>query len=117
MLERRRLLNLASPFFPSRACLVFSAADDWRAIKEEDGVPTFASVFSLHNTTRKIGGNVPISVHCLGKRAPGEKNFNRSPNNSEARRAWRVPEINRRMPVRMVATAASISARVEGAFS
>ena len=80
-------------------------------------MPTFASVFSLHNTTRKIGGNSPHLGSLPGNTGPGEKNFNRSPNNSEARRAWRVPEINRRMPVRMVATAASISARVEGAFS
>ena len=30
--------------------LSLRAADDPRTIKEETGVPTFASVFSLHNT-------------------------------------------------------------------
>ena len=65
-LERRRLLNLLSALFPSRAYLALNtthtmnqiklslrAADDPRTIKEESGVPTFASVFSLHNATRK----------------------------------------------------------------
>ena len=33
--------------------LSLRAADDPRMIKEENGVPTFASVFSLHNTNRK----------------------------------------------------------------
>jgi single-stranded DNA-binding protein len=33
--------------------LSLRAADDPRTIKEENGVPTFASVFSLHNATRK----------------------------------------------------------------
>ena len=33
--------------------LSLRAADDPRPIKEENGVPTFASVFSLHNTNRK----------------------------------------------------------------
>jgi hypothetical protein len=35
--------------------LSLRAADDPRTIKEENGVPTFASVFSLHNTNRKEG--------------------------------------------------------------
>jgi hypothetical protein len=33
--------------------LSLRAADDPRTIKEENGVPTFASLFSLHNTNRK----------------------------------------------------------------
>ena len=33
--------------------LSLRAADDPRILKQENGVPTFASVFSLHNTTRK----------------------------------------------------------------
>ena len=33
--------------------LSLRAADDPRTIKEENGIPTFASVFSLHNTNRK----------------------------------------------------------------
>ena len=69
-LERRRLLNLASPFFPFARLLSLRAADDWRAIKEEDGVPTFASVVSLHNTTRKIGGNSPHLGSLPGKTGP-----------------------------------------------
>jgi hypothetical protein len=43
--------------------LSLRAADDPRTIKEENGVPTFASVFSLHNTTRKgREETVPITV-------------------------------------------------------
>jgi hypothetical protein len=39
------------------------AADDPRTIKEENGVPTFASVFSLHNSLRKgREETVPITV-------------------------------------------------------
>ena len=62
-LERRRLLNL---LFLSRTSLALithiapmnqlrlspRAADDPRTIREENGVPTFASVFSLDNATR-----------------------------------------------------------------
>ena len=33
--------------------LSLRAADDSRTIKEEDGVPTFATVFALHNAARK----------------------------------------------------------------
>jgi single-stranded DNA-binding protein len=33
--------------------LCLRAADDPRTIKEENGMPTFASVFSLHTTNRK----------------------------------------------------------------
>lgn len=117
VLERRRLLNLASPFFPSRACLVFARRTIGAPSRRKTACPPSPPSFHSTIPPEKLEETVPISVHCLGKRAPGEKNFNRSPNNSEARRAWRVPEINRRMPVRMVATAASISARVEGAFS
>jgi len=43
--------------------LSLRAADDPRIIKEENGVPSFASVFSLHNTTRKRREEtVPITV-------------------------------------------------------
>ena len=43
--------------------LSLRAADDPRTIKEENGVPMFASVFSLHNTTRKgREETVPITV-------------------------------------------------------
>jgi single-stranded DNA-binding protein len=43
--------------------LSLRAADDPRTIKEENGVPTFASVFSLHNTNRKgREETVPITV-------------------------------------------------------
>jgi single-stranded DNA-binding protein len=45
--------------------LSLRAADDPRTIKEENGVPTFASVFSLHNATRKGREEkeiVPITV-------------------------------------------------------
>ena len=66
-LERRKLLNLALAVFSiprlprahhqqhtmNQLKLSLRAADDPRTIKEENGVPTFASVFSLHNTNRK----------------------------------------------------------------
>ena len=42
--------------------LSLRAADDPRTIKEENGVPTFAFVFSLHNATRKGEETVPITV-------------------------------------------------------
>jgi single-stranded DNA-binding protein len=43
--------------------LSLRAADDPRIIKEENGIPSFASVFSLHNTTRKgREETVPITV-------------------------------------------------------
>jgi hypothetical protein len=43
--------------------LSLRAADDPRTIKEENGVPAFASVFSLHNTTRNGREEVvPITV-------------------------------------------------------
>ncbi len=43
--------------------LSLRAADDPRTIKEENGVPTFASVFSLHNNTRKgKEETLPITV-------------------------------------------------------
>jgi single-stranded DNA-binding protein len=43
--------------------LSLRAADDPRTIKEENGVPVFASVFSLHNATRKgREETLPITV-------------------------------------------------------
>jgi len=43
--------------------LSLRAADDPRIIKEENGIPSFASVFSLHNTSRKgREETVPITV-------------------------------------------------------
>ena len=36
--------------------LSLRASDDPRTIKNEDGVPTYALVFALHNTTRKGRG-------------------------------------------------------------
>ena len=41
--------------------LSLRAADDSRTIKEEGGVPTFATVFALHNAARK-GETIPITV-------------------------------------------------------
>jgi single-stranded DNA-binding protein len=43
--------------------LSLRAADDPRTIKAENGLPVFASVFSLHNATRKDREEtVPITV-------------------------------------------------------
>jgi hypothetical protein len=43
--------------------LSLRAADDPRIIKEDCGAPTFASVFSIHNTTRKGREEIfPITV-------------------------------------------------------
>jgi single-stranded DNA-binding protein len=43
--------------------LSLRATDDPRTIKEENGVPTFASVFSLHNTIRKgMEETIPITI-------------------------------------------------------
>ena len=43
--------------------LSLRAADDSRTIKEEDGVPTFATVFALHNATRRTREEtIPITV-------------------------------------------------------
>jgi hypothetical protein len=40
--------------------LSLRAADEPRTIKEEDGVPLFASVFALHNVTKTgPGGDNP----------------------------------------------------------
>ena len=51
--------------------LSLRAADDPRTIKEENGVPTFASVFSLHNTTRKgREETLPITVKASHELAP-----------------------------------------------
>ena len=51
--------------------LSLRAADDPRTIKEENGVPSFASVFSLHNTTRKgKEETVPITVKASHELAP-----------------------------------------------
>ena len=37
--------------------LSLRTADDPRTIKEEAGLPTFASVFSLHNVTNQARGD------------------------------------------------------------
>ena len=51
--------------------LSLRAADDPRTIKEENGVPTFASVFSLHNATRNgREETVPITVKASDELAP-----------------------------------------------
>jgi hypothetical protein len=51
--------------------LSLRAADDPRTIKEENGVPTFASVFSLHNATRNgREETVPITVKASHELAP-----------------------------------------------
>jgi hypothetical protein len=42
--------------------LSLRAADDSRTIKEEGGVPTFATVFFLHNSARGRGETIPITV-------------------------------------------------------
>jgi hypothetical protein len=51
--------------------LSLRAADDPRTIKDEDGVPTYALVFALHNTTRKGRGEIlPITVKASRELAP-----------------------------------------------
>ena len=51
--------------------LSLRAADDPRTIKEENGVPTFASVFSLHNVTRNgREETLPITVKASHELAP-----------------------------------------------
>jgi single-stranded DNA-binding protein len=46
------------------------AADDPRTIKEEAGLPTFASVFSLHNAPSQTKGDViPITVKAFDELA------------------------------------------------
>jgi hypothetical protein len=43
--------------------LSLRAADESRIIKEEDGVPTFATLFALHNASRKgREETIPITV-------------------------------------------------------
>ncbi len=43
--------------------LSLRAADDSRTIKEEGGIPTFATVFSLHNSARRGRvETIPITV-------------------------------------------------------
>jgi len=43
--------------------LSLRAADDPRTIKEEGGIPTFATVFSLHNSARRgRDETIPITV-------------------------------------------------------
>jgi len=43
--------------------LSLRCADKTRTLKEEDGVPTFATVFALHNATRKgKPETIPITV-------------------------------------------------------
>ena len=51
--------------------LSLRAADDPRTIKEENGVPTFASVFALHNATRNgREETLPITVKASHELAP-----------------------------------------------
>ena len=85
-LERRRFEVLFGPSFPSRSYLALTthkdtmnqiklslrAADDPRTIKEEAGLPTFASVFSLHNVTNQGRGDreaIPITVKASNELA------------------------------------------------
>jgi single-stranded DNA-binding protein len=52
--------------------LSLRAADDPRTIKEEAGLPTFASVFSLHNITNQGRGDketIPITVKASNELA------------------------------------------------
>jgi single-stranded DNA-binding protein len=50
--------------------LSLRAADDPRSIKEEAGLPTFASVFSLHNASNQTKGEViPITVKASNELA------------------------------------------------
>ena len=50
--------------------LSLRAADDPRSIKEEAGLPTFASVFSLHNAPSQTKGDViPITVKAFNELA------------------------------------------------
>ena len=50
--------------------LSLRAADDPRSIKEEAGLPTFASVFSLHNAPGQTKGEViPITVKAFNELA------------------------------------------------
>ena len=50
--------------------LSLRAADDPRSIKEETGLPTFASVFSLHNAPSQTKGEViPITVKAFNESA------------------------------------------------
>ncbi|MGC2580130.1 MAG: single-stranded DNA-binding protein, partial [Terrimicrobiaceae bacterium] len=76
--ERRRTQNLLFPFRtayhpqPTMNHLKLSlrAADDPRIIKEENGVPTFASVFALHNSTRNgREETLPITIKASHEQA------------------------------------------------
>jgi len=50
--------------------LSLRAADDPRSIKEEAGLPTFASVFALHNSTNQARGEaIPITVKASNELA------------------------------------------------
>jgi hypothetical protein len=52
--------------------LSLRAADDPRTIKEEAGLPTFASVFSLHNVTNQGRGDreaIPLTVKASNELA------------------------------------------------
>ena len=50
--------------------LSLRAADDPRSIKEEAGLPTFASVFSLHNSTSQTRSEViPVTVKAFNELA------------------------------------------------
>jgi single-stranded DNA-binding protein len=50
--------------------LSLRAADDPRSIKEEAGLPTFASVFSLHNSPNQTKAEIiPITVKAFNELA------------------------------------------------
>jgi single-stranded DNA-binding protein len=52
--------------------LSLRAADDPRSIKEEAGLPTFASVFALHNAANHARGDkeaIPITVKAFNELA------------------------------------------------
>jgi len=52
--------------------LSLRAADDPRTVKEEAGLPTFASVFSLHNVTNQGRGDreaIPLTVKASNELA------------------------------------------------
>jgi hypothetical protein len=64
-LERRRLLNLASPFFPSRACLVFARRTIGAPSRRKTACPPSPPSFHSTIPPEKLEETVPISVHCL----------------------------------------------------
>ena len=69
------IAHLSCAHIPQRTMnqlkLSLRAADDPRTIKEENGVPTFASVFALHNVTRSgREETLPITVKASHELAP-----------------------------------------------